>query len=131
MRLKNESRNKEVRTRLGYKLELLAFLVRQVIILVYLKYRLHFYLVSTIVFCKYLLHFMFLVYFTIAFVLCYLVKFSLGLRYIQGVWGNDWVLYHCCDHDRAIPSVPNKATGPGNESTFPTLFELSWRTLRA
>ena len=35
MRLKNESRNKEVRTRLGRKLELKAFLVRPVIILVY------------------------------------------------------------------------------------------------
>ena len=38
MRLKNESQNKEVRTRLGRKLELLAFLVQPVIVLVYLLY---------------------------------------------------------------------------------------------
>ena len=41
-------------------------------------FRSHFYLVSTVVFVKYLLHFMFLVYFTIAFLLCNIVKFSLS-----------------------------------------------------
>ena len=70
-------------------------------------FRSHFYLISTAVFCKYLLHFMFLVNFTIAFVLCHLVKFSLGLRYIQGVWGDYWVLFCCCDCDCAIPSFAN------------------------
>lgn len=48
-------------------------------------FRLHFYLISTAVFCKYLLHFMFLVNFTIAFVLCHLGKCSLGLWYSRGV----------------------------------------------
>ena len=37
-------------------------------------FRSYFYLVSTVVFCKCLLHFMFLVYFTIAFLLCNLVS---------------------------------------------------------
>ena len=44
----------------------------------------HTFILSAVVFGKYL-HFMFLVYFTIAFVLCHLVKFSLALWYIQGV----------------------------------------------
>ena len=44
----------------------------------------HTFILLAVVFGKYR-HFMFLVYFTIAFVLCHLVKFTLALWYIQGV----------------------------------------------